>query len=213
MSTSKSTPKPTIAQATSLIGDTPRLTERERARYCEILEFAVLKFFGKESVEHLQAEARAAAGRPLHMWGQGGDVLEKILAPLQETLKSKGALPPDISLRDITIIRTDTGPKQTLTGAQLERVLLVMQWTDFPFEQPDHGAEFWPLANAGELGGLLRGLGQSLSDDGDPDCTDTFLASAQKLLSASVMCLDRGDEPAGPPLYTVHVGTRPAGRV
>jgi hypothetical protein len=217
MSKTKSTAKPTIMQATSFIIDQPPLTERERARSCEILEFVVVKFFSNESVKHLQAEARAAAGRPFHMWRQGGDVLEKIMAPLQETLVSKGVLPPEIPLRDITIIRTDTGPKQTLTGAQLERILLVMQWADFPFDDPDHGSDFWPLAAAGELGCLLRGLGQLIDQDlhggGEPDCTDTFLASSQKLLSAAVMCVERDDDSKGPEIYAVHVGKQPAAAV
>ncbi len=120
------------------------------------------------------------------------------------------AAPRSISLRDITITRTDS-QKQTITGAQLERIFLVMQWSNYPFDQPDHGGDFWPLAAPGELGCLLRGVGQILNEDPwEPDCTNTFLASAQKLLSAAVMCSDRDDDPSGPCSYTVHVGKRPA---
>jgi hypothetical protein len=128
MSKTKRTPKTPITQATSLVLQQPPLTERARARYYELLELAVVKFFGKENVEHLQADARVAAGKPGRVWNMDGETLNKITAPLQETLARK-ATPKDkpltspLTLADIRITWHDGIKEQELTPDQITLAL------------------------------------------------------------------------------------------
>jgi hypothetical protein len=123
-----------------------------------------------------------------------------------------------LSLANLTVTwgGTDDAKQNTLTGAQIGRLIDVVRWSHAGLEDPDHGGDCWPLANKSELADHLFGIAQILRDMDDSqgnherDARYIFLSSAQTLLAACIRCEGSDESAAEREFYRVHVAPKQA---